>query len=50
MTGNKIPQTDSIHGKTAEEALGNLEEALELYLQHTPRAEIMSYLTTAKSQ
>ncbi len=34
----------SSHGKTAEEALGNLEEVLELYLQHAPPAEIMSYL------
>lgn len=34
----------SSHGKTAEEALGNLEEALELYLQCAPPAEIMSYL------
>lgn len=33
----------SSHGKTAEEAPGNLEEALELYLQHAPGAEIMSY-------
>ena len=35
----------SSHGKTAQEALGNLEEALELYLQHAPPAEIMSYLS-----
>lgn len=35
----------SSHGKTVEEALGNLEEALELYLQCAPPAEIMSYLS-----
>ena len=35
----------SSHGKTVEDALGNLEEALELYLQHAPPAEIMSYLS-----
>ena len=40
----------SSHGKTEEEALGNLGEALELYLQYAPRSEIMSYLTTAKFQ
>lgn len=34
----------SSHGKTVEEALGKLEEALELYLQYAPPAEIMSYL------
>ena len=34
----------SSHGKTVEEALGNLEAALELYLQCAPPAEIMSYL------
>jgi predicted RNase H-like HicB family nuclease len=35
----------SSHGKTVEDALGNLEEALELYLQHAPPAEIISYLS-----
>ena len=35
----------SSHGKTVEDALGNLEEALELYLQYAPPADIISYLS-----
>ena len=34
----------SSHGKTVDEALENLAEALDLYLQYAPPAEIMSHL------
>ena len=35
--------------RPVEDALGNLEEALELYLQYAPPAEIMSYLSNTTS-